>query len=80
VKNRLIQIAAVAAMISGSLSGADAANSDKKKIHDVIENYEQVLNAGDVTATGTRVGPHPSEGVWPQSLRALHPTRSFTRG
>ncbi len=49
MKSRLIQTVAVAALISGSLSGTYAADSDKEKIHAVIKNYEQVLNASDVT-------------------------------
>ena len=50
MKNRLIYTVAVAALILGSLSGAHAAvDSDKEKIHAVIKNYEQVLNASDVT-------------------------------
>ena len=49
MKNLLIQTVAAAAMILGSLPGAHAADSDKEKIHAVIKNYEQVLNASDVT-------------------------------
>ena len=79
MKNRLIQIAAVAAMISGSLSGADAANSDKKKIHDVIENYEQVLNAGDVTGVvklytedGVFMAQHSQSAVGIDAVKAAY--------
>ena len=49
MKDRLIQTVAVAALILGSLSDTHAADSDKEKIHAVIKNYEQVLNASDVT-------------------------------
>ncbi len=49
MKNRLIQAVAAAALISGSMSGAHAADSDNEKIHALLKNYEQALNASDVT-------------------------------
>ena len=49
MKNRLIQTIAAAALISGPLSGAHAADSDNEKIHALLKNYDQALNASDVT-------------------------------
>ncbi len=49
MKNRLIHTIAAAALILGSLSGAHAADSDNEKIHALLKNYEQALNASDVT-------------------------------
>ena len=48
MKNQLIQTIAAAALILGSLSGAEAADSDQENIHAVLKAYEQVLNASDV--------------------------------
>ncbi len=48
MKNRLIQIVAVAMLVFGSSSGAYAADSDQENIHAVLKAYEQVLNASDV--------------------------------
>ncbi len=49
MKNRLIQTIGAAALILGSMSGAHAADLDNEKIHTLLENYEQALNAGDVS-------------------------------
>ena len=49
MKNRLIRTIAAAALISGPLSCADTADSDNEKIHALLKNYEQALNASDVT-------------------------------
>ncbi len=49
MKNRLMHIIAAAALLLGSLSGAHAADSDNEKIHALLKNYEQALNASDVT-------------------------------
>ena len=48
MKYRLIQTIAVAALILGSLSGANAADLDKAQIEAVLKAYERVLNASDV--------------------------------
>ncbi len=49
MKNRLIQTIAAAVLISGPLACAHAADSDNEKIHALLKNYEQALNASDVT-------------------------------
>ena len=48
MKTRLTQIVAAAALMMGSLSVAQAADSDHEKIRTVLKTYEQVLNASDV--------------------------------
>ena len=48
MKNRLTQIVAAAALMMGSLSVTQAADSDQAKIRTLLKTYEQALNAGDV--------------------------------
>ncbi len=48
MKNQLIQTIAAAALVLGSLSGADAADLAKAQIEAVLKGYERVLNASDV--------------------------------
>ncbi len=48
MKNRLTQIVAAAALMIGSLSVVQAADSDHEKIRTVLKTYEQVLNASKV--------------------------------
>ncbi len=49
MKHRPLRTVLAAVLILGFLSGAYAAESDNKKIHAVLEDYEHVLNAGDAT-------------------------------
>ncbi len=79
MKNRLIQTVVVAALISGSLSGTYAADSDKEKIHAVIRNYEQVLNASDVagvvklyTEDGVFMAQHNPSAVGIGAVKAAY--------
>ncbi len=48
MKIRLIKTLAAALLVFGSLSGAQATDSDRENIRVVLEAYEQVLNASDV--------------------------------
>ncbi len=48
MKIQLIKTLAAALLVFGSLSGAQAADSDRENIRAVLEAYEQVLNASDV--------------------------------
>ncbi len=48
MKTRLTQIVTAAALVMGSLSVAQAADTDQEKIRTLLKNYEQVLNASDV--------------------------------
>ncbi len=49
MKNRLIYTIAAAALVLGSVFCARAADSDKEAIHALLKNYEQALNASNVT-------------------------------
>ncbi len=48
MKIRLTKTLAAVLLVFGSLSGAQAADSDRENIHAVLKAYEQVLNASDV--------------------------------
>ncbi len=48
MKNQLIQTIVVAALLLGSLSCTQAADSDKAQIEAALKAYERVLNASDV--------------------------------
>ena len=79
MKTRLIQTVAAAALILGSLPGAHAADSDKEKIHAVIKNYEQALNASDVTGVvklytedGVFMAQHNPSAVGIEAVKAAY--------
>ena len=61
MKNPLIQTVAMAALLLGSLSGAQAADSDKAQIEATLKGYERVLNASDV---GGVVKLYTEDGVF----------------
>ncbi len=48
MKHRLTQIVVAAAVMMGSLSVAQAADSDQAKIRTLLKTYEQALSASDV--------------------------------
>ncbi len=48
MKNPLIQTVTMAALLLGSLSCGQTADSDKAQIEAALKGYEQVLNASDV--------------------------------
>jgi uncharacterized protein (TIGR02246 family) len=79
MKNQLIQTIAVAALILGSLSGANAADSDKAQIEAVLQGYERVLNASDVdgvvklyTEDGVFMAQHNPSAVGIRQVEAAY--------
>ncbi len=48
IKKRLTEIVAATALVMGSLSLAQVADSEQEKIRTLLKTYEQVLNASDV--------------------------------
>ncbi len=79
MKDQLIQTIAVAALVLGSLSGADAADLDKAQIEVVLKGYERVLNASDVdgvvklyTEDGVFMSQHNPSAVGIQQVKAAY--------
>ena len=79
MKNQLIQTIAVAALLLGSLSGAQAADSDKAQIKAALKSYERVLNASDVdgvlklyTEDGVFMSQHNPSAVGIQQVEAAY--------
>ncbi len=79
MKNQLIQTAAVAALILGSLSAAHAADWDNAQIEAVLNGYERVLNASDVdgivklyTEDGVFMAQHNPSAVGIQQVEAAY--------
>ncbi len=79
MKNQLIQTIAVAALLLGSLSGAQAADSDKAQIKAALKSYERVLNASDVdgvlklyTKDGVFMSQHNPPAVGIQQVKAAY--------
>ncbi len=79
MKNPLIQTVTMAALLLGSLSGAQAADSDKAQIEAALKAYEQVLNASDVdgvlklyTQDGVFMAQHNPSAVGVQQVEAAY--------
>ena len=79
MRNTLIQTTAAAILVFGSLSGANAAESDREIIHGVLEAYEQALNASDVagvlrlyTQDGIFMAPHNASAVGIDVIEAAY--------
>ncbi len=79
MKNQLIQTIAVAALLLGSLSGAQTADSDKAQIQAALKSYERVLNASDVdgvlklyTKDGVFMSQHNPSAVGIQQVKAAY--------
>ena len=79
MRNRLIQTAAAVILVFGSLSGAQAAESDRENIHAVLKAYEQALNASDVagvlklyTQDGVFLAPHNASAVGIEAIEATY--------
>ena len=79
MKNQLIQTIAVAALLLGSLSGAQTADSDKAQIKAALKGYERVLNASDVdgvlklyTEDGVFMSQHNPSAVGIQQVKAAY--------
>ena len=79
MRNRLIQTTAAAILVFGSLSGAQAAESDRENIHAVLKAYEQALNASDVagvlklyTQDGVFLAPHNASAVGIEAIEATY--------
>jgi len=79
MKYRLIQTLAAAALILGSISGANAAESDEAQIKAVLKSYEHVLNASDVdgvvklyTRDGVFMAQHNPSAVGIRQVKAAY--------
>jgi uncharacterized protein (TIGR02246 family) len=79
MKYRLVQTLTAAALILGSLSGANAAELDKAQIKAVLKSYERVLNASDVdgvvklyTRDGVFMAQHNPSAVGIRQVRAAY--------
>ena len=79
MRNRLIQTTPAAILVFGSLSGAQAAESDRENIHAVLKAYEQALNASDVagvlklyTQDGVFLAPHNASAVGIEAIEATY--------
>jgi len=79
MKYRLKQTIAAAALILGSLSGADAADLDKAQIEAVLKTYERMLNASDVdgvvklyTRDGVFMAQHNPSAVGIEQVEAAY--------
>ena len=79
MKIALVQAIAVAVVILGSLSGAQAADSDKAQIEAILKGYEQVLNASDVdgilklyTEDGVFMAQHNSSAIGIEQVEAAY--------
>ncbi len=79
MKNGPIHTIVAAALILGSLSCAHAADSDIEKIHALLKNYEQALNASDVTGVvklytedGVFMAQHQPSAVGIDAVKAAY--------
>ncbi len=79
MKNQLIQTIAVAALLLGSLSCGQTADSDKAQIEAALKAYERVLNASDVdgvlklyTEDGVFMSPNNPSAVGIQQVEAAY--------
>ncbi len=79
MKNQLIQTIVVAALLLGSLSCTQAADSDKAQIEAALKGYERVLNASDVdgvlklyTEDGVFMSQHNPSAVGIQQVEAAY--------
>ncbi len=76
---KLIQTMTAATLVLGSLSNAQAANSNQESIRTLLKNYEQVLNASDVsgvlklyTRNGVFMAPHNPSAVGVDAIKAAY--------
>ncbi len=79
MKNPLIQTVTMAALLLGSLSCGQTADSDKAQIEAALKGYEQVLNASDVdgilklyTEDGVFMSPNNPSAVGIQQVEAAY--------
>ncbi len=79
MKNQLIQTIVVAALLLGSLSCTQAADSDKAQIEAALKGYQRVLNASDVdgvlklyTEDGVFMSQHNPSAVGIQQVEAAY--------
>ncbi len=79
IVKKLIQTMTAAALVLGSLSSAQAANSNQEPIRTLLKTYEQVLNASDVagvlrlyTRDGVFMAPHNPSAVGIDAIKAAY--------